>query len=340
MRGIVFHGERQVELVEFPDPVPGPDDVIIQVQASGMCGTDLHKYRGPRAEARPEIGGHEPAGTVVAIGSAVASSWLGQSVMIHHYIGCSRCDQCRAGWPHLCREGPRIMGHDTHGSHADLMSVPLRTVQSLPQGLSFLAAAAIGCGTGTAWGALERLGLRGEDTIAIFGQGPVGLSATQLAAAQGARVIALDIEPRRLARAREFGAAELINPSEVPVPEAVRDLTRGHGVSRSLETSGASSAAAQALEVLDTWGVACWVGMGSTIHFDLKEHLHRQITAITSWTMSVMAQQRCAEFVVDRGVDVDALFTERWQLADAVAAYEIFDRQTSGKGAFVPAKLR
>src|SRR5208282_2340635 len=184
-----------------------------------------------------------------------------------------------------------------NGAHARYMLVPADTLVPLDDRLSFAAGAAISCGTGTAWGALKRMGLSGRDTIAIFGQGPVGLSATQLAAAQGARVIALDIEPRRLARAREFGAAELINPSEVPVPEAVRDLTRGHGVSRSLETSGASSAAAQALEVLDTWGVACWVGMGSTIHFDLKEHLHRQITAITSWTMSVMAQQRCAEFV-------------------------------------------
>jgi threonine dehydrogenase-like Zn-dependent dehydrogenase len=337
MQGIVFHGEREVELVDFADPAPGPGDVILRVEASGMCGTDLHKYRGPKASARAEIGGHEPAGTVVAVGSAVSPEWIGRPAMIHHYIGCGQCDQCRAGWSHLCRLGPRVMGHDAHGSHADYMCVPLRTVLPCPEGLSVLAAAAIGCGTGTAWGALERLQLRGDDTIAIFGQGPVGLSATQLAVAQGARVIALDIEPRRLERALTFGASDALNPAEVSVPEAIRELTRGRGVSKSLETSGASSAAAQVLQVLDTWGMACWVGVGSTIHFDLKEHLHSQITAMTSWTMSIMAQQRCAEFVVDRGVDIDALFTDRWKLEDAVAAYELFDQQTSGKGVFLPA---
>ena len=87
------------------------------------------------------------------------------------------------------------MGNTVHGSHADMMCVPFRTVLPMPDGLSFLAAAAIGCGTGTAWGALERLQLRGDDAIAIFGQGPVGLAATQLAAAQ-ARAVALEIEPR------------------------------------------------------------------------------------------------------------------------------------------------
>jgi threonine dehydrogenase-like Zn-dependent dehydrogenase len=336
MQGIVFHGERELELVGFPDPTPGPDDVIIQVRASGMCGTDLHKYKAPRAEARPEIGGHEPAGVVVAIGAAVPKSWIGQLVMVHHYVGCGRCDQCRAGWSHLCRSGPLIMGHSMNGSHADLMCVPFRTILPMPRGLSFLAAAAIGCGTGTAWGALER-SPRGDDTIAIFGQGPVGLAATQLAAAQGARVIALDIEPHRLERARAFGAAELINPGEVSsVPDAVRDVTGGRGASKSLETSGASSAANQALHVLDLWGVACWVGVGSVIHFDLKEHLYRQITTMTSWTMSVMAMERCADFVVERGVDVDALFTDRWKLTDFAAAYELFDRRSSGKGVFIP----
>ena len=336
MQGIVFHGERELELVNFPDPAPGPDDVIIQIRASGMCGTDLHKYRAPRTEARPEIGGHEPAGVVVAVGTAVPASWIGQPVMVHHYVGCGRCDQCRAGWPQLCRSGTLTMGNTVHGSHADMMCVPFRTVLPMPDGLSFLAAAAIGCGTGTAWGALERLQLRGDDTIAIFGQGPVGLAATQLAAAQGARVIALDIEPHRLERARAFGAAELINPRAVlSVPDAVRDVTGGRGASKSLETSGASSAANQALHVLDLWGVACWVGVGSTIHFDLREHLYRQIAALTSWTMFVMAMERCAKFVVERGVDVDALFTDRWKLTDFVAAYELFDRQSSGKGAFI-----
>jgi threonine dehydrogenase-like Zn-dependent dehydrogenase len=207
----------------------------------------------------------------------------------------------------------------------------------MPEGLSDLAAASISCGTGTGWGALKRLGLTGDDTVAVFGQGPVGLAATQLASAFGARVIALDIVASRLERSQAFGAWKTVNPAEVDsVPDAIRDLTGGRGVSKSLETSGASSAARDALHVLDLWGVACWVGVGSTINFDLTEHLYKQITAVPSWTLSVPAMEACALFVVERGIDVDALFTDRWKLDEAVQAYELFDQQSSGKGVLMP----
>ncbi|MEU4183616.1 zinc-binding dehydrogenase, partial [Micrococcus luteus] len=153
----------------------------------------------------------------------------------------------------------------------------------------------------------------------------------------GASVIALDISSTRLERSREFGAWETLNPTETDsVPGAVRDLTGGRGVSKSLETSGASSAAQAALHVLDLWGMACWVGVGSTIHFDLTEHLYKQLTAVPSWTLSVQAMEDCANFVVERGLDVDALFTDRRRLEQASTAYELLEKQTSGKGVFIP----
>ena len=248
-------GERQLELVTFPDPVPGPDDVIIEVKASGMCGTDLHKYGGPKAAARPEIGGHEPAGVVVEVGSNVASSLVGQRVMVHHYQGCTTCSHCRTGWQQLCqRTAVKVYGNNSHGGHAPWMRVPANTLVPLPEELSFAAGAAISCGTGTAYGALRRMNLSGHDTIAVFGQGPVGLSATQLAAAMGARVIALDVSPERLERARAFGAVRHVS---VDVVVATRDLCRrddrdratgrgtGRGTFRPLSAS--SNAARQML---------------------------------------------------------------------------------------------
>ncbi len=341
MRGVVFHGEREVELVTRPDPTPGPGEIVIEVHASGMCGSDLHRYRGAREAARAEIAGHEPAGVVVAVGPGTDPAWIGRPVMVHHYFGCGHCDQCQAGWVQLCRHGARAMGNTADGSHADYINVPESAVVAMPEGLSYVAGAAVGCGTGTAWGALERLHLTGADTVAIFGQGPVGLAATQLASALGARVIALDIAPTRLARSREFGAWETVNPTAVEsVDQAVRDLTRGRGVSKSLETSGASSAANDALRVLDLWGSACWVGVGSTVQFDVTEYLYKQVTAMTSWTMSIESMARCADFVAERGVDVDAIFTERWDLADCRRAYELFDQQASGKGVFVKGPAR
>jgi D-arabinose 1-dehydrogenase-like Zn-dependent alcohol dehydrogenase len=127
--------------------------------------------------------------------------------MQHHYRGCGVCPHCATGWMQLCVEGvAEVYGITGHGAHAKYMKCPARTLVELPEELSFETGAAISCGTGTAWGALQRLGLQGDHTIAIFGQGPVGLSATQLAAHMGARVIALDTSVERLARAREFGA--------------------------------------------------------------------------------------------------------------------------------------
>lgn len=337
MQGVLFNGDRKLELREFPDPTPGPDEVVVEVRASGMCGSDLHEYRKPQGQTPKAIAGHEPAGIVVAVGELVPASWIGRSVMIHHYIGCGRCDQCRTGWTHMCREEHRALGYAVNGGHANYIKVPFSIVMPLPDGLSFEAAAAISCGTGTAWGALEMINLRGDDTIAIFGQGPVGLSATQLATALGAKVIALDIEPHRLERSREFGAAEVINPLEVgSVREAVLDLTNGRGVTKSLETSGAPVATNQALQVLGLWSTVCWVGRGAPLQVDMTELLSKQATAKTSWTLSTEQMGRLADFVLDRGVDVDALFTDRWKLNQAVEAYEWFDRQSSGKGVIVP----
>jgi threonine dehydrogenase-like Zn-dependent dehydrogenase len=152
----------------------------------------------------------------------------------------------------------------------------------------------------------------------------------------GARVIALDISPERLGRSRQFGAVECLDPSKVEsLPDVIRDINGGRGVSKSLDTSGASSAAKSALDVLDLWGTACFVGVGATINSAVTDLLYRQVSALVSWTMSIPAMEDCARFVVDRGIDVDALFTERWSLEDARAAYEKFDAQTSGKGVFV-----
>ena len=198
MLGVVFKGDRRIALERFPDPTPGSHQVVVEIKASGICGSDLHAYRKATANSDKIIAGHEPSGVVAALGPGVAGSVsrVGARVMVHHYHGCTTCEHCRSGWAQLCTTGEtEIYGINRNGAHAPYMLVPADTLVPLDDRLSFAAGAAISCGTGTAWGALKRMKLSGRDTIAIFGQGPVGLSATQLAAAQGARVIALDVEP-------------------------------------------------------------------------------------------------------------------------------------------------
>ena len=348
MKGIVFTGERRLELQTFPDPTPGPDEVVLEIKASGMCGSDLKFYRAGPGEANKGLGipagaaviaGHEPCGVVAAVGANVSPTRarVGQRVMVHHYRGCGACPHCSTGWQQMCVEGvAEVYGITGHGAHARYMKCPANSLVALPDALSFETGAAISCGTGTAWGALKRLELSGEQTIAIFGQGPVGLSATQLAAALGARVIALDVSPERLARAKAFGATDIINPAETDPVAAIRELTHGLGAHATIDASSSAEARRQCVQSVRTWGKVCLVGEGGQITLDVSpDLLRRQVTLIGSWTFSTIGQAECASFIADRGIDVDQIFTSRWALDDAEQAYQQFDKQTGGKGVFV-----
>lgn len=348
MQGVVFVGDRRLELQSFDDPVPGPGEVVLEIKASGMCGSDLKFYRAPPGamakalglgETGAVIAGHEPCGVVAAVGQGVdpKQARVGMRVMQHHYRGCGVCDHCATGWMQLCVEGvAEVYGVTGHGAHAPYMKCPARTLVPLPDELDFATGAAISCGTGTAWGALLRLGLQGRHTIAVFGQGPVGLSATQLAAAMGARVIAFDVSPERLAMAAELGADLTANPTELDDPVAfVKEHTHGRGADLSLDASSSPVARSQAVRCLRTWGRACFVGEGGEVTLDVSTDLiRRQATVIGSWTFSSVEQAACARFVADREVEVGRLFTHRWRLEQAEEAYRLFDAQVTGKGVF------
>lgn len=230
----------------------------------------------------------------------------------------------------------RVYGNNDDGGHAPYLKVPANTLVPLPDELSFSTGAAISCGTGTAYGALRRLKLTARDTIAIFGQGPVGLSATQIARAMNARVIAIDVNAERLARAGEFGADALIDPSRNEPVEALREITKGGGVDCALETSGASSARVAAVRATKTWGLCCFVGEGGDVTINVSpDMLRRQITIFASWTFSTVGQAECALFVAERNIPVDRIYTDRWTLDQASEAYERFDRGAGGKGVFL-----
>ncbi len=346
MRGVTFLGGRQLQLAEFPDPTPGPHDAIIAIKASGMCGSDLKFYRasgetsslGLGKVSGPVIAGHEPCGIVAAVGSAVdeRTTRIGARVMVHHYSGCGDCSQCRSGWSQMCQHGSIVYGVTAHGAHATYLKVPAYTLIGLPDQLSFATGAAISCGTGTAYQALRRMNLTGGDTIVIVGQGPVGLSATQLATAMGARVIALDISAERLSRARTFGADALIDPKASDPVMGIKQLTHGLGADLALDTSGGADGRLTAVRGTRAWGTVCFVGEGGGVSLDVSpDMLRKQLTIIGSWTFSTIVQADCARFVADRKIAVEHLFTHRWEIDQAAQAYQVFDRQTEGKGVFL-----
>jgi threonine dehydrogenase-like Zn-dependent dehydrogenase len=229
-----------------------------------------------------------------------------------------------------------VYGITGHGGHAPFMKVPASTLVSLPDELSFEEGAAISCGTGTAYGALKRIDVSGRDTLAVFGQGPVGLSATMLGRAMGARVIAVDISAERLQLAKDFGADDIVNSNENDPVAAIHDLTHGEGAETTMDCTGVSEARLAAVRSAGTWGRVALVGEGGTATFDVSQHLlRRQLTIHASWTFSAMGQAECARFIVDKKLPLEKLLTHRFKLDEAEAAYKLFDTQSIGKGVFV-----
>jgi len=200
-----------------------------------------------------------------------------------------------------------------------------------------MTGAAISCGTGTAYGALKRIGLEGDETLAVFGQGPVGLSTTQFGAEMGARVIAIETSPERRELALEKGAHAVIDPSAVDPVTAIRDLTHGEGAHKVIETAGVAPARTAAIKGTRKWGTACFIASEGEMTVEVGPDLtFRQVTLVGHWTFSKNGQADCARFVSDRKIDVDSVFTHQFQLEQADEAYKLLDQQKTGKGVFLP----
>jgi 2-desacetyl-2-hydroxyethyl bacteriochlorophyllide A dehydrogenase len=250
MKTAVFYGGPDIRVEEIPDPRPGPGEVLVRVRAAGICGSDLHGYREPRADLRyPLRSGHELSGEVAALGRDVVGLVVGQRVAIEpmHLVGCGRCVPCRRGDYHICpgrgvRDGKRL--HSSGFSELDV--VVADNAFPLPDHVSIEEAAILDV-YGVAVHGVHRLPVRPFHSVAILGSGAVGLTQGQVARALGAaRVIVVGTRDESLELARACGAAdEVVNASRGDPVRAVLDLTDGAGADVVFETVGGHSATVQ-----------------------------------------------------------------------------------------------
>ena len=344
MKGVVFLGDGELEVRAFDRPVPGQGEVLVALKASGICGSDLNWLNRTKKElaALPHVNpmGHEPCGVIAALGPGARGVAIGRRVMVYHYSGCGRCKYCRIGYEQLCVDGFEYYGSSRPrgfgGGHADYMVVPDRVCIPLPDEMSFEAGAAVACGTGTAYSALKRIALSGHDTMAVFGQGPVGLSATMIGRAMGAHIIAIDVVPYRLELARKLGAAETVNAAERDAVEAVKALTRGEGAEAVLECTGRPDVRVQAVESAKVFGRVCFAGETGSVAFEdvSRQILHKLITIHGAWTFSTWMLEEAANWIVHRNLPIDDLITHRFPLAQAEEAYRLFQQGQTGKVVF------
>lgn len=215
MRGVKLPGNRQVAFVEVPVPEPGYAQVLLEMKASSICGSDLRAIYREHLGAGPEayqnvIAGHEPCGRVVSVGPGCKRLGVGDRVVVYHISGCGVCADCRAGYLISCTSPLRAAyGWQRDGGHADYMLAEENTCVLLPEPLTYLDGALVSCGFGTAYEALLRARVSGADRVLVVGMGPVGMAAGLLARALGApQVIGVDLSEARLALAGERGCID------------------------------------------------------------------------------------------------------------------------------------
>ena len=242
MRGVVFTGDGHVDVRTFPKPTPEGTQVLVEMKASGLCGSDMHPYRDPPetwAEA-PIIRGHEPGGVIAEVGDAVTHIEVGDRVSVYHAPSCGHCEACRRGEYFNCTTigpGYRLASRKVHGADADYVLVDQNVCFPLPDALDFEDAAIIACAGGTAYHALRRADVRAAEYVVVSGLGPVGLATTMLADAMGGTVIGVDPVAYRRDLALAHGADVALDPTAVDMPAEVKAITGG-GAEVGIETSG------------------------------------------------------------------------------------------------------
>src|SRR4051794_27166385 len=286
MLAVTFQEPGRVTVEERPDPtLVAADDAVVRIDASGVCGSDLHIYHG-RVQIEPGFTiGHEYVGTVVAAGDGVTGVSVGDRVLGTFHTACGTCFFCRKGIYQKCDEA-RVFGHgktlgSLQGTQAQLALVPRAnlTLRRVPEGLSDGAALFAGDVMGTGYHAVIEAGLRPGDTCAVIGLGPVGLCAVMAAIAGGAsKVIAVDTVEDRLETARSLGAEPVHAPEEDP-RKAVKAGTQVGGVDVAVEAVGNPAALDTACRLARKGGTVSVVGV-----YTERVELHMGVVWIKSLT--------------------------------------------------------
>ena len=223
-------------------------------------------------------------------------------------------------------------GGTNHGGHADRIAVHETACVPMPDRLSYEEGAACACGTGTAYDAVKKLEVSGRDVFTIYGQGPVGLSASLFGLATGARVIVVEPIPYRRDLAESIGCELAIDPLETDPVEAIMDLTQGEGADAVIDCTGLPEPRVNTLRSACIYGRVCFVGEGGETSFNVsRDIIHKQLTIYGSWTMSTGGLAEVANYVVEHKVPLKDIITHRFSLEEAATAYKLFESGQTGK---------
>jgi D-arabinose 1-dehydrogenase-like Zn-dependent alcohol dehydrogenase len=326
VRAVVFEKFGATpEVREVEDPEPAPDGVVVTVEATGVCRSDWHAWRGHDPDVTlPHVPGHELAGRVRAVGERVRRWRPGDRVTVPFVCACGFCAQCASGNQQIC-DHQFQPGFTGWGSFAELVALDHADVNlvRLPEGLGPVTAAALGCRFGTAFRAVLRQGeLSAGEWVAVYGCGGAGLSAVMLAVAAGARVVAVDLSPEALALAKALGAEATIDAAQEPVA-AVRELTGG-GAHLSLDCAGLPATCAASVAGLRKHGRHVQVGLLPPEQGVPPIPMHRviadELRILGSHGLQAHEYPAMLDFVARSGLDLTRLVSRRIGLDEAPRA--------------------
>jgi len=339
MTGVVLPGNSTVEFKEYPIPDAGPNQVLVEMRASSICGSDIraiyreHLGKGPEGY-QGVIAGHEPCGRVVKVGQGCKQLDVGDRVVIYHISGCGICDECQHGYMISCRSRFRAAyGWQRDGGHAPYLLAEENTCIRLPDSLSYVDGAFCACGFGTAYEALRRMQVSGQDRLLITGLGPVGLAAAMVGRALGATtILGTDLSDGRLAVASDLGLVDAAIKADDQALGQIMSRTSGRGCEVSIDCSGAAPARLLALQGTRDWGRCAYVGEGGTVNFEVsKDLIHKQITLFGSWVTSLKHMEELLERLDRWGIHPERICTHTLPLSEAGKAYELAAGRQAGK---------
>lgn len=326
----VFHGPgegRGLKVEEVPRPEPTSGELLVRIAACGICRTDLHYLHGtPTFRQPPLILGHEVSGVVAESADGADQGRVGQHVLIPPVFPCGSCRACLTGRSTICERGV-MLGNHRDGGFAQFIAVPADMALPLPDSLPLEEGAVISDAVATPYHALfNRGGVKPGDSVVVYGCGGVGLSAVSLASSSGASVIAVDVAERKLALAREFGAARAINADQGDATKEIRRFTGG-GADVALECIGDPRTIKAAFDAVRPGGRLVVVGYASKdAPLNAGRLMFREIDVVGSLGCGVQDYPKVFKFLTSGAVDLKRLVTHRFSLTEMLSGFELLER--------------
>ena len=330
-----------LDMRDIPRPVPGIDEVLIQVKAMSICGTDLHIHRWDAWAADhvrvPVTVGHELCGIVVERGESVTEPELGALVSVESHVVCNRCSWCRTGRSHLC-QNTELLGIDRDGAYAEYITIPAGNAWTDPADMPY-SIASIQENFGNAVHTASTPTVAGRKVL-VTGLGPVGLMTMATSIALGARAVyGTDVSDYRLELARKMGAERALNPQREDVLDELMAETRGDGIDVLLETSGAPSARDTGFELLKAGGEAALLGLSARpFEFNLDDHvIFKGATVYGIFGRKLWETWYQARGLLGSGaIDLNPIITHRFAFEDYERAFALMESGQCGKIVMFP----